>query len=195
MGVIPIFADMAKPEDIKALASHFLEKGLDVLVNNAGVAKAFPIGEVARKNFYEIFDINVLGPLLLIRELIPALEKSHARIVNVSSIASIKGVPFASVYAASKAAMEAVTRCLAIELAEKKINVCAVSPGAIDTPLFGKMGRNPEEMKENRKKKESVIPEGRFGDASEIAHVVVAQIESSYARGSIWIVDGGVAAC
>jgi NAD(P)-dependent dehydrogenase (short-subunit alcohol dehydrogenase family) len=191
MGVECIIADMAELDDIKRLASPFQNDGLDVLVNNAAMATFIPLSTISPEDYSIFFNTNIRGPLELIREVLPALEKRQGSITNISSIAVNNGLINGSLYAATKGALEAATRSLALELAPKKIRVNAVSPGAVDTPLAGKSGRSKEELDVRRAMLEQIIPLQRYGKAEEVAQVVWAQLEATYVTGSIWVVDGG----
>ncbi|WLE98237.1 MAG: SDR family oxidoreductase [Candidatus Electrothrix communis] len=191
MGVEYIIADMAELDDIKHLAAPFQNEGLNILVNNAAIALFIPLSEISSSDYLLFFNTNIRGPLELIRELLPALEKRQGSITNISSIAVNNGLINGSLYAATKGALEATTRSLALELAPKKIRVNAVSPGAIDTPLAGKSGRSKEELDARKAILEQIIPLQRYGKAEEVAQVVWAQLEATYVTGSIWVVDGG----
>ena len=121
-----------------------------------------------------------------------ALEKKSGCIINISSIITRRGGPGFGIYAATKGAIESITRNLAIELAPKKIRINAICPGAIDTPMFDKFGLPEDQSAAAKEYALSTIPLGRFGDPSEIAQVVISQAESTYVTGAIWHVDGGV---
>ncbi|WP_339137984.1 MAG: SDR family oxidoreductase [Candidatus Electrothrix sp. GW3-4] len=191
IGVEYILADMAKLDDIKRLSLPFQDEGLDVLINNAAIAKFIPLSRLSPSDYSFFFNTNIRGPLELIREVLPALEKRQGRITNISSIAVNRGLLNGSLYAATKGALEATTRSLALELAPKKIRVNAVAPGAIDTPLAAKTGRSKEELARRRTMLEQIIPLQRYGRAEEVAQVVWAQLEATYVTGSVWLVDGG----
>ncbi len=192
LGVNPLVADMSRLEDLKTIAIGFEREGLDALVNNAAIARFMPLSEVADEDFSLFFDTNIRGPLALIRNLLPALEKRQGCVTNVSSAIVGNGLPKAALYAATKGAVESFTRSLALELAPKKIRVNVVSPGAIETPILYKLGYSLEERAAIKAKQESLIPLSRYGAPEEVAQVIVAQIESSYVTGSVWSVDGGV---
>ncbi len=192
LGATPIVADMSDLDDVVNLAGHFYEIGLDVLVNNAAVARFMPLTALNNDHFAEFFETNFLGPMMLIKELLPALEKKQGSIVNVSSVITSKGIAFGSLYAATKGALDAATRSLALELAPRKIRVNVVAPGAIDTPIIQKLGLDDQQIKELRKRQEADIPMHRYGDPEEVAQVILAQAESTYVTGSVWRVDGGV---
>lgn len=192
LGASALVADISSINDIRTLASQFMESGLDVLVNNAGKAEPGPIGSYDENRFTDHINTNVRGPLFLIQELLPALEKNQGSITNISSIITHHGAPNLGIYAASKGAIEALTRTLALELAPKNIRINAVAPGAIDTPIITKMGLTEEQQKIIIEHHQTTTPLGRLGSPDEVAQVVVAQLESTYVTGSIWTVDGGV---
>ena len=192
LGAKALVADIERLSDIQSLITPFEETGLDVLINNAGIAQAISIGQYDEQTFNQHFYINVRGPLFLIQSLLPALEKRKGSITTVSSIITQRGVPGCAIYAATKGAIEAFTRNLAVELAPRNIRVNAVCPGAIDTPIFSKTGIPLDQLETVQERVLSTIPLRRFGNAKEVADVITAQVESTYVTGSIWVVDGGV---
>ena len=192
LGVEGLIANMEETSALNSLVAPFEETGLDALVNNAGIAKLVPIGEYSETTFDHHFYTNVRGPLLLIQAALPALEKRAGSVTNVSSIISQRGSPGFAMYAATKGATEALTRNLALELAPRGVRINAVSPGAIDTPIFSKMGIVPDQLEAAAESLLGTIPLRRFGHAEEVADVIVSQLESTYVTGSVWAVDGGV---
>ncbi len=194
LGVEGIVADISNPDHIEILAACFSGGGLDVLVNNAAIARFMPITAHTLADYNEFLNVNIRGPLLLIQKLVPALAKKRGVIVNVSSVITNNGLPNASLYAATKGAVDGFTRSLSLELAPQGIRVNCVSPGAVDTPLIGKLGLKPEQINEIKAHQETVIPLGRYAISEEIAQVILSQAESTYVTGSIWTVDGGVGA-
>ncbi len=138
LGVEAVVADMANSADVAKLAAHFDGNPLDVLVNNAGIARFIPLQFGSAADFDEVMNTNVRGPLDLIKGLLPSLERAKGSVTNVSSAVVNNGLANAVLYAASKGALEAATKSLAIELAPVGVRVNAVSPGAIDTPIITK---------------------------------------------------------
>lgn len=193
LGVQHLIADMSKPEEITQLAAHFSETGLDALVNNAGMAKGLPIDALAWEDLQEIFSVNVWGPLFLIKELLPALEKKQGSISMVSSVvAEVLQKPGLCLYSATKGAVNGFTRNLVMELTPRNIRINAVAPGPIDTPMFTKVTPDAEVVAAFKQSLESTIPMSRLGKPEEVAQVIVAQLEATYVTGAVWTVDGGV---
>jgi short-subunit dehydrogenase len=110
--------------------------GVDVLINNAGMGMAGPLAEMEMDPINKLLDVNLKGPILLIQQLIPHMVKQkYGRIINIASIAGNNGLPFRSVYAASKAALMRVTESLRLELRHTPIQCTVLSPGSINTPI------------------------------------------------------------
>lgn len=194
LGVDHAVAEMANPEHLERLAAGF-PHGLDLLVNNAGIAQFMPMEAHTAAIIDHCFQVNVRGPMLLTQALLGSLEQRSGSVVNVSSIIVENGKPHASLYAATKGAVDAMVRSLALELAPRGIRVNAVSPGAIETPMVDKLGI-PDELKPALIQEQSnAIPMKRFGQPREVAEVILALAKSSYVTGAIWKVDGGVNAC
>uniref|UniRef100_A0A914X8J9 SDR family oxidoreductase n=1 Tax=Plectus sambesii TaxID=2011161 RepID=A0A914X8J9_9BILA len=175
---------------------------VDVLVNAAGIHSGKPIELVSEDDFDRIISINAKAPFFLTQKLLPLMTQgdySDRSIVNISSVHATATTPLLSSYAASKGALTAMTRTMALELASKKIRVNAVQPGAINTPmlqngfqkLYGKPGVNVDEMVNNFGKK---LPVGRIGRAADIATAVyfLANENNSFITGTSLVVDGGV---
>jgi NAD(P)-dependent dehydrogenase (short-subunit alcohol dehydrogenase family) len=134
-------ADLASEQETTALAQHIINKigRLDVLVNNAGYGPPFALEQMDREKLRHAFDVNILSGMQLIAELIPFWREQHGgRVVNISSLTNYVSAPVASSYAGTKGAMEAMTRCLRLELAPWNIQLSLVIPGFVDTPTFDK---------------------------------------------------------
>lgn len=195
LGVTGVVADMGNSEDVQKLAELFEGKPLDVLVNNAAIARFMPLSNCTSADFDEFFNINVRGPLDLIKGVLASLEKTGGSITNVSSAVVSNGLVNGSLYAATKGAIESMTKSLAMEFAPMGVRINAVAPGAIDTPIIHKFGLDEDIIRARKAKMEAAIPLRRYGSAHEVAVVIVAQLESTYTTGAIWRVDGGVDAC
>lgn len=191
LGVKAVIADMSDLEQLKELSSKF-EAGLDVLVLNAAIAKFTPLSHSGLEQFNEMIDTNVRGPFFLCKYLEEALAKREGAISFVSSAVVNNGLANASLYSASKGALDSLCKSLAVELAPQGIRANVVSPGAIDTPIIHKLGIPEDHIPAIKQHVESTIPMSRYGQPREVAEVIVAQLESSYVTGAIWSVDGGV---
>lgn len=189
--------DIAKEEDVQRLIDETVKTygRLDIAVNNAGVELAGPITEFDEAGYRKVFDTNVLGVFLSLKYEIPALLKSGGgAVINISSVAGNRGIPGASVYVASKFAVEGITRSVALEYATQGIRVNAIAPAVIQTAMADRFGGPPGT--ESRAQLDSIHPMGRSGVPREIADVVLflASDASSFMTGATIPVDGGVLA-
>ncbi|MDX8034800.1 SDR family oxidoreductase [Lentzea sp. BCCO 10_0856] len=184
-----IVADVANIDDVRKLAEEVGE--VDVLVNNAGIFPFSPTPEQSLDSYQQVFDVNVRGTYFLTAALVPAMvAKGRGSIVNVSSIAAVIGTPVGSVYNASKAAMDALTRSWATEFGHAGIRVNSVAPGPIatDAAVQG-AGELFETITDLTALK-------RVGQPEEIADAVVflASDRASYVTGAVLTADGGYVA-
>jgi NAD(P)-dependent dehydrogenase (short-subunit alcohol dehydrogenase family) len=159
---------------------------IDVLFANAGVAEYVPLGSITEEHFDKVFNLNVRGALFTVQKALPLFNDGGSIILTASG-ASVKGIPAASVYSATKAAVRSFVRCWTTDLKERRIRVNAISPGPIDTPMFA--GSN----KEKAAQIVSRVPMGRLGKPKEIASAAVflASDDSSFVTGIELFVDGG----
>ncbi|WP_431217546.1 SDR family oxidoreductase [Puia sp. P3] len=166
---------------------------IDILFLNAGVASFSPVETASEAHYDEIMDLNVKGVYFTVQKFLPLLNDGASIIFN-TSVNAVLGVPGSSVYAASKAALLAINKVLAKELAPRKIRVNAVSPGPVTTPLYDKLGMKQEELEGFGKLLGSKVLLSRFGNVEEVAHVVrfLASDEASYVTGTEVTVDGGL---
>lgn len=191
-----IVADAGNLEDIELLIKKVkqLYGSLDILFLNAGTAPIATIEQQDEASFEELFNVHVKGPYFTVQKALPLLKEGSS-IIFTTSIGNVKGFSGVSVYSAAKAALRSFTRTLAAELAPKGIRVNSLSPGPIETPLYGKTGLSEKEIDEFQKNIISMVPLGRFGTADEIATVAVflASSDSSYITGTEITADGGTA--
>ncbi len=187
-----VVADLGNNDQVESLIAGFSGRRLDALVNNAAIARFMPLSACTNQDFDEFFNINVRGPINLIKGLLPALKETRGSVTNVSSAVVNNGLPNAALYAATKGAIEAATKSLSLELAPFGVRVNAVSPGAIDTPIITKLGIDEDTQAAVKTQQEATIPMRRFGRAEEVAEVISSQLASTYTTGAIWCVDGGV---
>lgn len=188
---LAIQANVGNPSDIKRLffeAAQAFGK-IDVLINNAGVYEFTPIEDITPEHYHKIFDLNVLGLLLVIKEAIKYFGSSGS-IVNISSVASTSAPANSAVYSASKAAVDAITKSLGKELAPRNIRINSVNPGIIETEGTQTAGILSSDF---RKSTESHTPLGRIGRPSDVAPAVVflASDEASWITGETLIISGG----
>jgi 3-oxoacyl-[acyl-carrier protein] reductase len=142
---VAVQADVARPDDVKKLFARSKEAfgPVDVLVNNAGVYEFSPLENVTPEHFHKQFDLNVLGLILATQEAAKQFGDRGGAVVNVSSVAAAAALPTASVYSATKAAVDAVTRSLAAELGARKVRVNSVNPARCSTCPAGTGNRLP----------------------------------------------------
>jgi 3-oxoacyl-[acyl-carrier protein] reductase len=186
-----IEADLADSDATAQLAKDIGARS-DILgiVNNVGLAKSERFGEVDIEGFARIVDLNVRPALQLTQALLPNMRAAKfGRIINVTSLVTL-GLPQRTSYAAAKAALESLTKTMAIELARDGITANAVAPGPTETELFRANNRVGSES-EARYLRE--IPMQRFGTPAEIAHAIgyFASSKSGFLTGQTLFVDGG----
>ncbi len=193
--VIYISGDVSKVGDcdkiINETIRHF--NRIDTLVNSAGIYTQGTINSINETEFNDVFDINVKGTFFMCRAAIKYLKKTQGTIVNVASDAGIKGNYFCALYAASKGAVVAFTKSLALELANIPIRVNCVAPGDVLTPMteaqIKKSGETLQDLS-------SVYPMQRISTAEEVAEAIyfLASDKASFITGTILSVDGGLTA-
>src|SRR5436190_20001459 len=157
---VAVQANMTKKAEIERLFSDALKAfgRLDILVNNAGVYEFLPLADITEEHFHKMFDLNVLGLLLTSKEAAKHFGAAGGSIVNISSVASTATPPTTSVYSATKAAVDAITKTLAKELGPRKIRVNAINPGMVETEGVHAMGIMESDF---RKQTEAQTPLGR----------------------------------
>jgi 3-oxoacyl-[acyl-carrier protein] reductase len=189
---IAVKGDVAKAADVKHLFDE-TEKAFgapDVLVNNAGVYHFQALDEITEDEFHLQFNTNVLGTILATQEAARHFGPNGGSIINISSIASEEATPTASVYSATKGAVEAVTRVLAAELGPRKIRVNAIAPGGVETEgthAAGVIGSDFEKAMVAR------TALGRMGQPDDIARIAVflASDDSAWLTGERLAASGG----
>ena len=195
LDVTGIVSDQSKLEQIDQLVAEVKEKfgKVDILFLNAGLASFAPVESATEEHYDQIMNSNVKGVYFTVQKFLPIINDGGSIIFN-TSVNAVLAMPDSSVYAASKAAVLSINKVLARELASRKIRVNAVSPGPIETPLYGKLGLSEEQVNGFGKVLGEKILLNRFGKAEEIAHVVkfLASDESSFITGSEITADGGL---
>ena len=190
---VAIQGNIAKQADIERVFAETKKQfgKLDILVNNAGVYEFSPLDGVTGEHFHKQFDLNVLGLVLASKEAAKYFDGDGGSIINLSSIVSVSGVPNASVYSATKGAVDAVTRSLSKELGPRKIRVNAINPGMVVTEGVQTAGFDQSDF---RKDLESRTPLGRIGKVEDIAPAAVffASNDSAWITGETLVIAGGL---
>jgi 3-oxoacyl-[acyl-carrier protein] reductase len=189
---VAVQADVAKPTEIRRLFAEATKAfgRLDILVNNAGIYEFASLEEVTPEHFHKMFDLNVLGLLLASQEAVRHFGSAGGSIVNISSVVATSPMPNASVYSATKAAVDAVTKALAKELGPRHIRVNAINPGMVETEGVHAAGISSSDF---RKQVEAQTPLGRIGQPQDIAPAAVylASDDAAWITGETLHIAGG----
>ena len=180
--------DLSSPKSIDEFLSQ-LTTHIDIVINNAGILKVGQHDEISTDDFHEVFQVNVVAPFKLISGLVEGMKhQKFGRIVNISSIWGQKSKEGRTLYSSSKAALDALTRSLAIEFASYNILINSVAPGYIETDMLKQYNTEKELLKIK-----DTIPMKRFGKKIEIAELVkfLCSENNSYITGQILTIDGG----
>jgi 3-oxoacyl-[acyl-carrier protein] reductase len=189
---VAVQGDVSKKADITRLFAETKKAfgKVDVLVNNAGIYEFGPLENVTEEHFHKQFNLNVLGLLLTTQEAVKHFTPAGGSIVNISSVVGRSPVANASVYSATKGAVDAITKSLAKELGPKKIRVNSLNPGMIETEGLHTAGFAEGDF---RKHIETQTPLGRIGQPDDTAKVAVflASDDSGWVTGETLLVSGG----
>ncbi|MES2239890.1 MAG: SDR family oxidoreductase [Bacteroidota bacterium] len=195
LGVTGIVSDQSDLKSIDSLVEEVKSKfgKIDIVFLNAGLAAFAPLDQASEEHYDSIMNVNVKGVYFTLQKLLPILNDGGSVVLNTSINASV-GMPNSSVYAASKGALLSLNRVFATELAPRKIRINAISPGPVETPLYGKLGLSQEEVNGFGKVLGEKILLNRFGQADEIAKSVtfLASSDASFITGTELVVDGGL---
>mgnify|MGYP005836688445 CR=1 FL=1 len=193
---LPLRVDMTRPEEIDAMLKAVLERfgRLDIMVNNAGTSPSYEYMEdVSEEDYAAIMNTNVRGIYRCCQKVIPLMKgQGSGCIINVASIAGLKALFKCSAYSASKGAIVALTRTMAVELARFNVRVNALCPGYVSTEMMAGLLAHPK----SRERITLSIPMRRVGEPGEIAPMAVflASDAASYITGATICVDGGLSA-
>ena len=190
---IAVHANVAKKAEIERLFSAAKEAfgKLDILVNNAGIYEFSPLVGVTEEHFHKQFNLNVLGLILASQEAVKHFGSAGGSIINISSVASTTAPANTSVYSATKAAVDAVTRSLAKELGPRNIRVNSINPGMVETEGVHAAGIMESDF---RKDVESRTPLGRIGQTEDVAPAAgfLASTDSAWITGESLLIAGGL---
>jgi 3-oxoacyl-[acyl-carrier protein] reductase len=183
-------ADVSRRDEVASLVAATVEHygGVDILVNNAAVLAPAPLAEITDDQVDRQFDVNVKGALYATQAAVPAF-RNGGRVVNVSSIVAEAPLPGSAVYAASKAALESITRTFAAELAPRGVTVNAIAPGTTATDMYDSIAS--AELEERALAR---TPLGRLGRPEDIADVIafLASDDARWITGQVINVSGGL---
>jgi len=191
----PLAADVTVEHQCEAVirrAAHVMG-GLDVLVNAAGILKSGTIETTSLSVWDEVMAINLRSVFYLMQLAVPYLQQSRGAIVNVSSVAGVRSFPHILAYCVSKAGLDQLTRCAALELAPKGIRVNAVNPGVVVTNLHRAGGMSEEAYAAFLEHSRTTHPLGRVGQPREVAELILflASDRASWITGATVSIDGG----
>ena len=191
-------ADLTKRAEIEAVVNEISKKEarIDSLVNNAGIYLFAPLAGSDDEMMRRQFETNVFGMVAITQAALPKLIESKGTIVNVSSTSARKPTPNQSIYAATKAAVESLTRSWAVELGPSGVRVNAIAPGPTETPGIARLPLPQEVLEQARAQIIGALPLARIGTSEEVARWIVALADPTvtWVTGQVLGVDGGLAA-
>jgi NAD(P)-dependent dehydrogenase (short-subunit alcohol dehydrogenase family) len=192
---LTIKSDLARENEAQRVVEQAIQSfgGIDVLVNAAGHLSSGTIENTSLEAWDEMMNVNVRAPFQLMQKALPSLIERRGNIVNVSSVTGLRAFPGVLAYCVSKAALDQLTRCSALELAAKGVRVNAVNPGVVVTEIHKRGGMNDEAYAAFLEHSKTTHPLGRTGRPDEIAALVLylASDQASWITGATYSIDGG----
>ena len=187
--------DLTNEQETSTFARRALEDfgGVDVLVNAAGIIANGTIENTSLADYDLMMNINVRSVLQLTQLVLPSIIERKGNIVNVSSVTGLRAFPNVFAYCVSKAAVDQLTRCAALELAPKGVRVNAVNPGVVRTNLHLNSGMNEDSYAAFVERSKTTHPLGRIGQPEEIADLILflASSKAGWITGTTYSIDGG----
>jgi NAD(P)-dependent dehydrogenase (short-subunit alcohol dehydrogenase family) len=197
-GVISIIGDVSDPEGAQRLVGEAAERlrKLDILVNNAGVELEATIEHTSPDEWDRVMAVNAKGPFLCSKFALPHLRRTRGVIVNTASVDAFWGEPELAAYCASKGAVLALTRCLALDHAEDGIRAVAICPGYVRTDLLEQFYDNQPDPEAARASLSQKHPLGRICEPTEVASLAtwLASDEAAFVSGQPYVIDGALTA-
>jgi len=188
--------DVADENAVRRLAKRIgeLADGVDFLVNSAGVYVKSPVEETAEDDWNRVFDVNVKGIHLVVRELLPLMEGRGASVLNIASTLAYQTAPGTGAYAASKAAVVSLTRSMAREFGSRGIRVNCICPGVVDTPIHDPYFETEAGKKAFFAELAEALPAGRIGSPEDVARAALFLLGdgATWITGAVLAVDGGM---
>ena len=196
---LAIKCDVSKAADVEAMIASVVKTfdRLDILVNNAGYGIAGTVSQTDDQDWDDLMAVNVRGVFLCCKHAIKAMKQTGGGvIVNVASVVAAVGIRNRAAYVASKGAVAALTRSIALDYVNDHIRCNAIAPGTIETPYYNEILARADDPVAIKKGLEARQPMGRLGSPDEIASGILflASDESRFATGSILTIDGGMTA-
>lgn len=192
---LSIQADLASDTAAAAVVSKTVERfgGIDALVNAAGHISSGTIETTSLEAWDKMLDINLRSVFRLMQQALPSLLDRRGNVVNVSSVTGLRSFPGVLAYCVSKAGLDQLTRCAALELAAKGVRVNAVNPGVVVTEIHKRGGMGEEQYAAFLEHSKTTHPLGRVGEPREIAELIffLASDRASWITGTTYSIDGG----
>lgn len=192
---LALAADLSLEADVDRIVAQTVETfgGIDVLINAAGHISSGTVENTNLSAWDAMLNINLRSVFLLMQKSTPTLIERGGNIVNVSSVTGLRAFPGVLAYCVSKAGLDQLTRCAALELAAKGVRVNAVNPGVVVTEIHRRGGMNDEQYQTFLEHSKQTHPLGRVGQADEVAELIsfLASPRASWITGATYSIDGG----
>jgi len=194
-GCLTIAADLAGEAEPERVVSKVIERfgGIDVLVNAAGHISSGTVETTTIEAWDAMLEINLRAPFRLMQRALASLSERRGNVVNVSSVTGLRAFPGVLAYCVSKAGLDQLTRCAALELAARGVRVNAVNPGVVITEIHKRGGMTEEQYDAFLEHSKTTHPLGRVGQAGEVAELIyfLASDRASWITGATYSIDGG----